>query len=284
MASVSRLREKVYDELESICEIINSEMRLLVLYKVFTREYFEESLFDSLLDRYLPKMGIELLFLRPDLIQRYLYFNTSKVLDYIEKAQMDSTSHAILAQVFFYGFCHSDITEYCRIHLEEILALGEKRAVAKMVEVAFQHITDGQLSNLSESILIRFANDERELVRKAYLLHCNDLPVSSFPLFMNITQKWCPEKMHEWHEELEYLLRCCGKYPVECYNYIAQHEILGYKHVWRLEEDLVRVLLAIYKKLKYDDDREILEKLMDMFDVLILRANSTVMTALEALS
>ncbi len=54
--------------------------------------------------------------------------------------------------------------------------------------------------------------------------------------------------------------------------------------MWRFEDDLVKVLIAIYKKLKYDDDREMLEKLMDMFDVLILKGNSTIVTALETLS
>ena len=137
---------------------------------------------------------------------------------------------------------------------------------------------------MSESILLRFANDERELVRRAYLLHCDVLPISSFPFFVKISQGWYLEKKHEWHKELEYVLRCCGEFPVECYNYIKQQGIIEYKDAWRVEDDLVKVLLAIYKKLKYDDDRAMLEKLMDMFDVLILRGNSTVITALETMA
>ncbi len=90
--------------------------------------------------------------------------------------------------------------------------------------------------------------------------------------------------MHEWHEVLEYMLRCCGLFPIESYNYINQQEILMCRDVWRLEDDLVKVLLAIYKKMKLDDDRDMLEKLMDMFDVLILRGNSTVMSALETMA
>ncbi len=284
LASKQELRERVYKELKDICEFINPGLRLLVLYKIYSQELFDKPLFEPLLSCYLPKVGIELLFLNPGLIQSYLYFSFDKVFNYIERAHKDSRAHIILAQVYYYGICHSAVSVFCRLRLEEILAMGEEKAVAKMVEVAYNHVTDIQLSDLSESILRRFANDERESVRKAYLLHSNDLPLSSFPFFMKISQGWRPEKMHEWHEELEYVLRCCGEYPVECYNYIKQQGILEYKDIWRLEDDLVKVLLAIYKKLKFDDDREMLEKLMDMFDKLILRGNSSVMTALETMS
>lgn len=277
-------RERVYKELEDICEYINPGLRLLALHKIYSSGYFEGPLFESLLDCYLPKMGIELLFFRPDLIQRYLYFNTEIVSDYIERAHNDPQAHIILAQIYYFGICHSAVSDYCRMHLEEILAMGEEKAVAKMVEVSYKYITDDRLSDLSKSILIKFANDERESVRKAYLLHCDDLPASSFPFFLKISQGWRPGMMHEWHAELEYVLRCCGKFPVECYNYINKHGFIGYREIWRLEDVLVKVLLAIYKKLEYDDDREMLEKLMDMFDELILRGNGTVMTALETMS
>lgn len=283
-ASIKELRERVYKELEHICCSISPGLRLLVLYKIYAQKYYEESLFSSLLNCYLVGMGTELLFVRPDLIQQYLYFHTEEVSDYIERVHKDSKAHVILAQIYFYGTCHSAVSEYCRSRLERILASGEEDAISKMVEVSYKHISDSQFSDLSESILLRFSNDERELVRKAYLLHCDALPVSSFPFFLKISKGWRPETMHEWHEELEYVLRCCGDFPVDCYNYIKQQGIIEYKDAWRVENDLVKVLLAIYKKLKYDDDRAMLEKLMDMFDVLILRGNSMVMTALETMA
>ena len=284
LALRKELREKVYDVLNNICGCVTPEMRLLVLYRVYSKEYFEENLFEQLLDTYLPEMGIELLFVRPALVQQYLYFNTDKVMSYVEKVNADSRAHLILAQIHYYGTCHASVSDYCRTCLEDILEVGEENAVARMVEVAYKYILDNRLSSLSEMILVRFANDEREAVRKAYLLHCNLLPVSSFPFFINISQGWRPEKMHEWHEVLEYVLRCCGLFPIESYNYINQQEILMCRDVWRLEDDLVKVLLAIYKKMKLDDDRDMLEKLMDMFDVFILRGNSTVMSALETMA
>lgn len=284
LAAETEMRERVYKELEGLCCDTNSAMRLLVMYKIYVREYYDESLFESLLNCYLPQMGVELLFLRPNLLQSYLYFNTEKVLSYIERVHQDAQAHIILAQIYYYGISHSSVSSYCSSHLESILAIGDEKTVAKMVEVSYKNISDEQLSALSKSILERFAKDERELVRKAYLLHCDVLPVSSFPFFMSITQDWHPEKMHEWHEELEYVLRCCGAYPMECYNYINRQKMVEYKDIWKLEDDLVKVLLAIYKKLEYNDDRPMLEKLMDMFDVLILRGNSTVMSALETLS
>lgn len=284
MADRSELRERVYKELEDICKLINPGLRLLVLHKIYSQEYYEQPMFESLLKCYLPHMGVELLFLRPDLIQRYLYFNTDIILEYIERANDDPQSHIILAQIYYFGICHSTVSDYCLTHLYDIFAKEDEKVVAKMVELAYKHVTDNQLSDLSESILLRFANDERESVRDAYLLHCSDLPVASFPFFLKISQEWRPDKMHEWHKELEYVLLCCGEYPVECYDYIKRQGIIDYKAMWRIEDDLAKVLLAIYKKLKFDDDREMLDKLMDMFDVLILRGNGTVMTALESMS
>ena len=90
--------------------------------------------------------------------------------------------------------------------------------------------------------------------------------------------------MHEWHSELEYLLRCCSLYPIDCCRYVYQHNIIGQEEPWRYEDELIKVLIAIYKKLKYDDDREMLDQLMDLFDKLILRGNSTVLSALESFS
>lgn len=284
LASRKELQEKVYGVLNSICGCVTPEMRLLVLYKVYSKEFFEESLFEQLLDTYLPEMGAELLFVSPALVQQYLYFKTDKVMSYVEKVNADFRAHIILAQVYYYGTCHTSVSDYCRARLEGILEVGEEKTVAKMVEVAYKYISDNYLSTLSKKILMRFANDEREAVRRAYLLHCNVLPVSSFPFFTSISQGWRLGRMHEWHEVLEYVLRCCGMFPIECYNYINQQEILMCRDVWRLEDDLVKVLLAIYKKMKLDDDRDMLEKLMDMFDVLIIRGNSVVMSALETIS
>ena len=284
LASDKKMRERVYKELGFLCEWMNPEMRLLVFYKIYSREYYEESPFNSLLDTYLPQMGTELLLLRPDLIQRYLYFDTSRILSYVERIHMDRLSHEMLAQVYFFGFSHSSVRDYCLSRLEDILVIGDEKMVSKMVEVAYNHIQDAEFSKLSEEILLRFANDDRTSVRSSYLLLCNNLPVSSFPLFMSLSSNWKPSKMNEWYSVLEYVLRCCSVYPVECYSFVHQHKIIGQEEPWRYEDELVKVLLAIYKKLKYNDDREMLEKLMDLFDELILMGNRTVVSALETMS
>ena len=284
LASIKDLRERVYKELGLLCEEITPGMRLLVIYKLYTSELYEEVLFNSLLDDYLSRMGVELLYLRPDLIQRQLYYYTDRITSFVDRVHLDKRSHVILAQVYFYGICHPSVEEYCRSHLEDVFRIDEERAVAKMIEIAYKHIQEADFSILSEEILRRFADDNRDLVRRSYLLHCTDLPISSFPLFMVISNNWKPAKMHEWHSVLEYVLRCCSAYPVECYRFVLQHKIIEQKEPWRYENELVKVLLAIYKKLKYIDDREMLDKLMDLFDELILMGNSTMSSALETLS
>ena len=284
LASDKRLRGRVYQELGFLCEWMNPEMRLLVFYKIYSQLYYEESLFNSLFDTYLPQMGTELLLLRPNLIQRYLYFDTSRILSYVERIHMDRLSHEMLAQVYFFGISHSSVRDYCLSRLEDILAFGDEKMVSRMVEVAYVHVQDMEFSKLSEEILLRFANDERTAVRNAYLWHCKHLPTTSFPLFMSLSSNWKPAKMHEWYSVLEYVLRCCSVYPVECYSFVHKHKIIGQEEPWRYEDELIKVLLAIYKKLKYNDDREMLEKLMDLFDGLILMGNSTVASALETMS
>lgn len=284
LAAEKELRGRIYKELDSLCDRMNPGMRLLVLYKIYSSTFYEEGLFNSLLDRYLPESGIELLFLRPDLIQRTLYFDAARITAFIERIHKDKRSHVVLAQIYFYGISHLAVKKYCLSHLDDIFVTGDEKAVAKMVEVAYKHIQDADFSSLSKEILIRFADDDRELVRRSYLLHCNDLPVTSFPFFIGISNSWKPAKMHEWHSELEYLLRCCSLYPIDCCRYVYQHNIIGQEEPWRYEDELIKVLIAIYKKLKYDDDREMLDQLMDLFDKLILRGNSTVLSALESFS
>ena len=284
LASIMELRERIYHELEDICEFLSPGLRLLVFYKLYSTKYYQKELFDSLVVKYLPLMGAELIFLSPDLIQRYLYFDTDKVSSYLDRIHLDRRAHVILAQVYFFGISHAAVSEYCRSRLEDLLAINDEMTVAKMVSVSYSHIQDFDFSVLSEEILLRFANDDRKEVRTTYVLHCNDLPISSFPLFMKISRTWQPEKRRDWHSVLEYVFRCCGVFPVECYNFICQQHIIERTDSWDYQDDLVKVLLAIYKKLKLVDDREMLDKLMDLFDVLILQGNRTVLSALESLS
>lgn len=284
LASIKELRERVYKELGLLSEMITPEMRLLVIHKMYSLELYDERLFDSLLGEYLPRMGVELLYVRPDLIQRQLYFFTDKISSFVNRVHKDKRSHVVLAQVYFYGINHLSVKEYCRSRLEEILDIGEEKAVAKMIEVAYKHIQDVSFSLLSETILRRFCNDDRDEVRRSYIIHCNDFPIASFPLFVDISSNWKPATMHEWHSILAYVLRCCPEYAAECCLFVFQHKIIEQEEPWRYQDELVKVLLAIYKKLKYDDDREMLEKLMDLFDGLILQGNRTISSALETLS
>ena len=51
-----------------------------------------------------------------------------------------------------------------------------------------------------------------------------------------------------------------------------------------IDEDVVKILLMIYKKLKAVEEDELLEKAMDLFDEYVFRGNRVLASAVDSLS
>lgn len=284
MASSEKMRLQVYDALNALCKILTPSLRLLVLYKIYARKYYDEKLMDELLAEYIPFLGIEALYVRADIFQRYYYFKRDSIIDsFISRIDSDKNSHEILAQIYFYGTSHNINKTNCLVNLNRLLDEGDEDMVAKIVKVAFKHYSDIDYYDISKMILRRFADDEREKVRDAYLFHCNDLPVSAFLFFQEISANWKPNKSREIYEEIKYLSKCSECYPRECYCYIERLHFVDAAQNMFIEDKLTDLMIVIYKKLKLVSDQLYLNRLMDLFDDMILRGNQTMMKAIEVI-
>lgn len=274
VAETEQRRPQIYGILCSLCKSLTPSLRLLVLYKIYVKEYYEESLLNLLLQEYLPYAGATTLFVRIDLIQQYFYFKQLDCIDsLLERLQGDTSCHELLAQVYFYGTYHTHIRKICLERLNQIFDVGDERTIARMVGVAYKQFSDKDFSALSKSVLIRFADDDREKVRQAYLYHCKDLPVTAFPFFLNLSVNWKPNSQREYYDLLKFLMRCVSIFPQEYLQFVEQQQFINNANPWTVEEELTQLLIMIYKKLKLGDDNTALNKLMDLFDGFILRGN-----------
>ena len=284
MASSDKMRLQVYDALNALCKLLTPSLRLLVLYKIYARKYYDEKLMDKLLAEYIPLCGIEALYIRADLFQRYYYFKRDSIIDsFISRIDSDKNSHEILAQIYFYGTSHNINKTNCLVNLNRLLDEGDEDMVARIVKVAFKHYSDIDYYDISKMILRRFANDDREKVRDAYLFHCNDLPVSAFLFFQEISANWKPNKSREIYEEIKYVSKCSECYPRECYCYIERMRFVDAAQNMFIEDKLTDLMIVIYKKLKLVSDQLYLNRLMDLFDDMILRGNHTMLKAIEVI-
>lgn len=284
MALSVKMRPLVYKALNALCKFLTPSLRLLVLYKIYVRDYYDEKLMDELLAEYIPYCGIEALYVRADMFQRYYYFKRDSIIDsFISRIYSDKNSHEILAQIFFYGTSQNENKRDCLVNLNRLLDEGDENMVAKIVRVAFKHYSDIDYYDISKKILRRFADDDREKVRNEYLSHCNDLPVVAFPFFQEISANWKPNKSREIYEEIKYLSRCSECYPEECYSYIERLRFIDAAQNMFIEDKLTDLMIFIYKKLKLVSDQVYLNGLMDLFDDMILRGNQTMMKAIEVI-
>lgn len=284
MASSEKMRPQVYDALNGLCRLLTPSLRLLVIYSIYVKDLYDEQLMDELLAEYIPYLGVEALYVRPDLFQSYYYFKKNSIVDsFFSRIQSDDNSHEILAQIYFWGTSHNEKNTECLANLNKLLDIGYEDMVIKIVRVAFKHYSDIDYSDISRKILCRYANDERERVRDIYLFHCNDLPVNAFHFFQEISINWKPNKRREIYEEIKYLSRCSEFYPKESYCYIERFCFVDVANNLFLEDKLTELMIVIYKKLKLVSDQVYLNKLMDLFDDMILRGNQTMLKAIEVI-
>ena len=91
-------------------------------------------------------------------------------------------------------------------------------------------------------------------------------------------------KHRDIYSQLEYVTKCISSYPVECYKFIQEQVLSGIDNEQFSDEEVVKVLLKIYGRLKEDEDEESLNEIIDMFDEYIFRGNRVIYSALDKLN
>lgn len=165
------------------------------------------------------------------------------------------------------------------MRLERILSYNEEDVIVKMIQTAMESFKDSEMREYSAELLRRFSSDDRDSVVKAYCEYCNRLPVEAFGFYCDITKTLPRKKNRMIHDQLEYLQKCISKYPEKCCRFILDQKYSEIEGQWNADNDVVRVLLQIYNKLRENWDDESINEIMDLFDDYIYRGNSVVMDA-----
>jgi len=71
---------------------------------------------------------------------------------------------------------------------------------------------------------------------------------------------------------------------VECYKFVQDQDYASIEDQWITDEEVVKVLLKIYGKLKEDENEESLNEIMDLFDEYIYRGNRVIYSAIGKLT
>ena len=281
MSRIPERRKQSYSIISELAQTLDNSLKTLPLHYLYVQGCFDSDLYFPLMKSLIQNMGAEALWLRADAIQWCYYHKNDTVRDFIDRSELDNRSHEILVQIFFYGLCNSDIRQDCEKRLDKIFASGDENAIAKIVEVAMKMYSKPEYSRISRAILERFASDTRESVANAYCYYSKHLPADAFDFYRSISNSWNKRKHREIHDQLEYVTKCIQVDPVGCYKFIKEQDYSSIEDVWTADDEVVKILLKIYNKMRQDEYENEMNELMDLFDDYIYRGNRVLRDALS---
>lgn len=284
LALIPKRRKQAYDIITNAIPSLNQCLRTLPVHYLYVKDHFDESMYFPLLKECLSYLGPEALVLRGDAVQWCFYHKPDVVCDYIERIEKDTKSHVILSQICFYGLCVDGEKDKCKEMLDRILYLNDEHVIATIVKVSMKMFADPDYTHYSRAFLERFVSDGREEVVDSYCLYCDELPIDAFNFYRELAKFWKSQKHRDIHSQLEYVTKCIASYPVECYKFVEDQDYASIEDQWIADEEVVKVLLKIYGKMKEDDDEASLNEIMDLFDEFIFRGNRVIYSAVEELS
>ena len=92
------------------------------------------------------------------------------------------------------------------------------------------------------------------------------------------------KKDREIYNQLEYVKKCIPVYPVQSYKFISSQRYSDIDGVNMVDDEIVEILLEIYKKLSQDENEDAMNEILDLFDEYIYRDNSVLKNAVSLLS
>lgn len=284
MCTIPSRRLEIYEFFTNCCSILHDCVKTMPLYYLNTESYFDEELYFRMLKPLLSGMGPEALYIRANAIQWCFYHKNDVVSNYINCIEHDFSSHELLVQIYFYGAVGGQNSEECEDRLEKILAVDNEDIVAKIVEIAMKSYVYAEYRDLSMKYLERYAMDNREKVVNAYLWYCNSLPIEAFDWYCGIVKTNMGKKDREIYNQLEYVKKCIPVYPVQSYKFISSQRYSDIDGVNMVDDEIVEILLEIYKKLSQDENEDAMNEILDLFDEYIYRDNRVLKNAVSLLS
>ena len=283
MCAIPSRRPIVYAFFADNIILLHEYIKTVPLHYLNMEDYYDEELYFPLVKSLLLGMGPEALYLQVNAIQWSFYYRNDVVCNYIDRIEPDPSTHELLVQIYFYGMKGTPISEECERRLEKILAINNEEIVAKLVETAMKSYEHVEYRDLSVKILEHYASDNREEVVNAYCMYCDSLPTEAFNWYCSITPVYSGKKYQQVHFELSYVKKCISTSPVLCYRFISSQRYFDIEDASLVNDEVVNVLLEIYKKLSLREDTDAMNEVLDLFDEYIYRNNRVMKAAVSLL-
>ncbi len=284
MCAIPSRRPMVYSFFIDNSIFLHECVRLIPLHYLNVAAYFDEALYFPLMKSLLSGMGPEALCVQVNTIQWCFYYKNEIVCDYVDRIESDPLTHELLVQIYFYGIKGTPASKECEKRLEKILSLDNEETIAKLIEAAMMAYEHAEYQDLSKKILEHYASDNREKIVNAYCMHCASLPTEAFNWYCSIVPVYAGKKYQQTHFELSYVKKCISTNPILCYKFISFQRYFETEDASLLDDEIVEVLLEIYKKLRQEEDADAMNEMLDLFDEYVYRDNRVMKAAVALLS
>ena len=277
LAKIGKLQTRkamVYDFFMDTCDELSIEHQLTAMLYL-QRECYDNDLYNKVMFRYANRPIADYLFLNADRMHWFWCNNPEQILPYFRMIFSKRRAKPILVQIMFFGMQYEKSKEISKEMFEDILSQNEEEVIRKIIPLAYQHLSDETYGEQSEALLRRFANDNRNEIRHSYLIWCSKMPESRIELFKDLLALWLNSSLESgFHDIVKYLKKCCNDYPYESYQCIRMLIDSKSNITYYDEEELLKILLAIYRIFMDDEDYEKADEVMDVFDDMMLNSYS----------
>ena len=264
----------VYDFFMDTCDELSIEHQLTVMLYL-QRECYDNDSYNEVMFAYSNKPITDYMFLNSDRMHWFWCNDPDQILPYFRMILSKRRAKPILVQIMFFGMQYEKSKELSKEMFEDILSQNEEEVIRKIIPLAYQHLSDETYGEQSEALLRRFANDNRNEIRHSYFIWCSKMPESRIELFKDLLALWLDSSLESgYHDIVEYLEKCCNDYPYESYQCIRMLIDSKSNITYYDEEELLKILLAIYRIFMDDEDYEKADEVMDVFDEMMLNSYS----------
>lgn len=279
LCSIPERRQQGYTIISDLVPTVDVALLTVPLHFLYTTNCFDKRLYFNLLPTILERMVPEALLIRGDAIQWCCYYKRDEVADFLDMAETDVRTHRMLAQIYYYGLATIESAGFCRERLERIIAGNNEDTIATLVQTSLKTFCDEDFRDFAMEFLRRFADDKRRPVIHAFCAYCDSLPLEALDFYCSLSGSWPTDRTREAYEQLKYLTKCVDIRPVKCLEFVLNQKFTELEDSMFVDEEVVKLLLMIYKKLKIIENGSLLEKIMDMFDEYISRGNRVLFQA-----
>ena len=278
IGKIQTRKAMVYDFFMDTCDELSIEHQLTVMLYLQS-ECYDNELYNMVMFRYANRSVADYLFLNADRMHWFWCNDPDQILPYFRMILSKRRAKPILVQIMFFGMQYEKSKELSKEMFENLLSQNEEEVIRKIIPLAYQHLSDETYGEQSVAFLRRFANDNRDEIRHSYLIWCDKMPESRIELFKDLLALWLDSSLESgYHDIVEYLDKCCNDYPYESYQCIRMLIDSKSNITYYDEEELLKILLAIYRIFMDDEDYEKADEVMDVFDEMMLNSYSNGMT------